>query len=56
MQDDSDRREMGGTAGPDCVITILPDGQTIGPAERRALRALEEAGLIPRTGLIPAAA
>jgi hypothetical protein len=56
MQDDGDRREMGGTTGPDCVIAILPDGQTIGPAERRALRALAEAGLIPQAGLIPAAA
>jgi hypothetical protein len=53
MQDDGDRREMGGTAGPDCVIAILPDGQTIGAAERRALRALAEAGLIPEAGLNP---
>jgi hypothetical protein len=56
MQDDGDRREMGGTAGPDCVIAILPDGQTIGAAERRALRALAEAGLIPEAGLIRVAA
>jgi len=56
MRDDGDRREMGGTAGPDCVIAILPAGQTIGPAERRALRALAEAGLIPEAGLVPAAA
>ena len=59
MQDDGDRRETGGTAGPDCVIAILPDGQTIGAAERRALRALAEAGLIRSrpvpAGLIPAA-
>jgi hypothetical protein len=47
MQADGDRRETGGTAGPDCVIAIVPDGQEIGPAERRALRALAEAGLIP---------
>ena len=53
MQDDGDRREMGGTAGPDCVIAILPDGQTIGAAEHRALRALAEAGLIPEAGLAP---
>ena len=47
MQADGDRRETDGTAGPDCVIAIVPDGQEIGPAERRALRALAEAGLIP---------
>ena len=47
MQADGDRRETGGTAGPECVIAIVPDGQEIGPAERRALRALAEAGLIP---------
>jgi hypothetical protein len=56
MQDNGDRREMGGTASPDCVIAVLPDGQTIGAAERRALRALAEAGLIPQAGLFPAAA
>jgi len=52
MQADGDRRETGGTAGPDCVIAIVPDGQEIGPAERRALRALAEAGLIPEAGTI----
>jgi hypothetical protein len=56
MQDDGDRREKGGTAGLDCVIAILPEGQTIGTAERRALRALAEAGLIPEAGLIRVAA
>ena len=56
MQDDGDRREMGATAGLDCVIAILPDGQTIGAAERRALRALAEAGLIPEADLVRVAA
>ena len=50
MQADSGRREAGGTGGPDCVIAVLPDGQRIGAAERRALRALADAGLIPDTG------
>jgi len=50
MQADSDRREAGGAAGPDCVIAVLPGGQRIGAAERRALRALADAGLIPDTG------
>lgn len=52
MQADGDRRESGGTTGPDCVIAVLPDGQAIGAAERRALRALADAGLIPDTGHI----
>lgn len=30
MQADGDRRETDGTAGPDCVIAIVPDGQEIG--------------------------
>ena len=50
MQADSDRREAGGAAGPDCVIAVLPGGQRIGAAERRALRALADAGLIPDAG------
>jgi hypothetical protein len=50
MQADSGRREAGGTGGPDCVIAVLPDGQRIGAAERRALRALADAGLIPDSG------
>ena len=50
MQADSARREAGGTAGPDCVIAVLPGGQRIGAAERRALRALADAGLIPDIG------
>jgi hypothetical protein len=55
MQADSGRRaggrpEDGGPAGPECVIAVLPDGQRIGPAERRALRALADAGLIPAAG------
>ena len=48
-----DRREPPGTSCPDCVITILPGGRAgIGAAERSALRALAQAGLIPETGHI----
>jgi hypothetical protein len=36
---------------PDCVIAVLPGGRAgIGAAERRALRVLADAGLIPETG------
>jgi hypothetical protein len=48
MLADSDRSDAGPAGRPDCVITVLPGGQAgLGPAERRALRALAEAGLIP---------
>ncbi len=48
-----DRRELPGSSCPDCVITVLPGGRPgIGAAERRALRVLAEAGLIPETGHI----
>jgi hypothetical protein len=48
MLADRERRETRGIPCPDCVITVLPEGQTgIGPAELRALRALADAGLIP---------
>lgn len=53
MLADRDRREPAGAPCPDCVITVLPGGRAgLGAAERRALRALAEAGLIPATGHI----
>jgi hypothetical protein len=43
-----DRCELRDIACAQCVITVLPDGQAgIGEAERRALRVLAEAGLVP---------
>ena len=42
------RCELRDIACADCVITALPDGQAgLGEAERRALRVLAEAGLLP---------
>jgi hypothetical protein len=48
MLADCDRCELRDIACADCVITALPDGQAgLGAAERRALRVLAEAGLLP---------
>jgi hypothetical protein len=48
MLADCDRCELRGVACADCVISVLPGGQAqIGEEERRALRVLAEAGLIP---------
>jgi hypothetical protein len=48
MLADCDRCELRDIACADCVITALPDGQAgLGDAERRALRVLAEAGLLP---------
>jgi len=41
----------------DCVVTVLlgapPQGVELDPAERRALEALADGGLIPRLRLVP---
>src|SRR5579859_7672668 len=48
MLADCDRCELRDLACADCLITALPDGQAgLGEAERRALRVLAEAGLLP---------
>lgn len=52
-----DRCELRGIACADCVVSVLPEGQDgIGPAERRALQVLADAGLVPplRFSLAPA--
>lgn len=48
MLADCDRCELRDIACADCVITVLPGGQAgIGPDERRALRVLADAGMVP---------
>ena len=48
MLADCDRCELRDIACPDCVISVLPDGQQgLGPDELRALRVLADAGLVP---------
>jgi len=41
----------------DCVVTVLlgapPEGVDLDPADRRALEALADGGLIPRLRLVP---
>jgi hypothetical protein len=48
MLADCDQCELRYIGCADCVITVLPGGQAgIGPDERRALRVLAEAGMVP---------
>ncbi len=53
---DCDRCEVRGNACQDCVITVLlgapPEGIELDGAERRALRTLAEAGMVPRLQLV----
>ncbi len=53
---DCDRCEVRGNACQDCVITVLfgtpPGGVELDGAERRALDALAEAGMVPRLQLV----
>lgn len=55
-----DRCALRDIACPECVITVMPDGQAgLGPEEIRALRVLADAGLVPppsfAAGPVPAA-
>ena len=48
MLADCDRCELRAIACADCLISALPGGQAgLGEAERRALRTLAAAGLVP---------
>lgn len=48
MLADCDRCELRDIACADCVITMLSGGQAgIGPDERRALRVLADAAMVP---------
>jgi hypothetical protein len=48
MLADCDRCEVRDIACADCVIAVLPGGQAgLGPDERRALRVLADAGMVP---------
>ncbi|MGH3787546.1 MAG: hypothetical protein ACRDRG_13570 [Pseudonocardiaceae bacterium] len=53
---DCDRCEVRGDACQDCVITVLlgapPSGVELDSAERRALHALADAGLVPHLQLV----
>lgn len=54
---DCDTCAVRGLACGDCVITVLlgapPQGVELDPADRRALEALADGGLIPRLRLVP---
>ena len=55
MLADCDRCALRDIACAECVITVLPDGQAgLGDEERRALRALAAAGLVPPLRFRPA--
>lgn len=57
MLADCDRCALRDIACAECVITVLPDGQAgLGDAERRALRALAAAGMVPPLRFRPAPA
>ncbi len=57
MNIDCDGCEARGPACGDCVVTVLlgapPDGVELDDAERRAIEALAEGGLIPPLRLVP---
>lgn len=54
---DCDTCAVRGLACGDCVVTVLlgapPQGVELDPADRRALEALADGGLIPRLRLVP---
>ena len=54
---DCDACAVRGPACGDCVVTVLlgapPEGVELDAAERRALDALADGGLIPRLRLVP---
>lgn len=54
---DCDACAVRGLACGDCVVTVLlgapPDGVELDAAERQALDALAEGGLVPRLRLVP---
>lgn len=57
MNIDCDGCEARGPACGDCVVTVLigapPDGVELDDAERRAIEALADGGLVPPLRLIP---
>lgn len=57
MNIDCDGCEARGPACGDCVVTVLlgapPEGVELDDAERRAIEALAEGGLVPPLRLIP---
>lgn len=57
MNIDCDGCEARGPACGDCVVTVLlgapPDGVELDDAERRAIEALAEGGLVPPLRLVP---
>lgn len=57
MNIDCDGCEARGPACGDCVVTVLlgapPDGVELDAAERRAIEALADGGLVPPLRLVP---
>ncbi|MGB9377422.1 MAG: hypothetical protein WCB04_07915 [Mycobacteriales bacterium] len=54
---DCDACAVRGLACGDCVVTVLlgspPEGVELDPADRQALDALADGGLVPRLRLVP---